>query len=413
MTSIGWDCCRHGEGARLAFQFAARSGSVRKCWWCALVHPPMLWRSVKIGIVVGSVLAVINHGGVLVRGEFQCALGPCWWRRIWQLPSIMVIGVGAALSTSLAVLGAFHRSLGLVARQDRCERFTAAGLAEIALGLYCALAAWLLVSDGQYTVAPFLALYAFGFLTVGGLTLSQSRGFAAARARGAAGPASVGAAALLLALTAVAPAGAGDTQAPLVEAGECWWRRSPDPTNPVACATCHFDREAVRGWAPSFPKFKPLPPPAARVMTLLQANAEAVERHYRLAAPLPVATAITAYLNTLASDLPLSPGMSTGQPVFPSRVRALEASVRRGEREFRTRCGACHDPGALSPALRTFPRMRAGTGEALERFLETHRVSSPRLGWDGQPMADLLAYLASRLGEQPVGPGPYARKEKP
>jgi len=69
MTAVEWDCCRHGEGARLAFQFATRSGSVRKCWRCALVHPPMLWRSVKIGIVVGTVLAVINHGGVLVRGE--------------------------------------------------------------------------------------------------------------------------------------------------------------------------------------------------------------------------------------------------------------------------------------------------------------------------------------------------------
>jgi hypothetical protein len=30
MTSIGWDCCRHGEGARLAFEFGARAGSVRK-----------------------------------------------------------------------------------------------------------------------------------------------------------------------------------------------------------------------------------------------------------------------------------------------------------------------------------------------------------------------------------------------
>ncbi len=74
MTAIEWGRCRHGERARLAFQFAARSGLVRKCWRCALVHPPMLWRSVKIGILVGTVLAVINHGGVLMRGELTSGI---------------------------------------------------------------------------------------------------------------------------------------------------------------------------------------------------------------------------------------------------------------------------------------------------------------------------------------------------
>ncbi|HET8576851.1 MAG TPA: glycosyltransferase [Methylomirabilota bacterium] len=375
---------------------------------------------------VGAVFMLATLGPATMLVYAQRALDPCWWRRIWQLPSIMVIGVGAALSTSLAVLGAFTGSgqefvrtpkFGITGKSGswRGNLYASGspwgGLAELALGLYCARATWLFVSDGQYTVAPFLALYALGFLAVGGLTLWQSRGFAAARTRAAAGRAPAAAAALLIAL--MAPARAEDTRAALVEAGERWWRQSPDPLNPVACATCHFDREAIRGWAPSFPKFKPLPPPAARVMTLLQANAEAVERHYRLAEPLPVATAITAYLDTLASDLPLSPGLSAGQPVFPSRVRALEASVRRGEREFRTLCGACHNPEAVSPALRTFPRTKEGKGETLERFLETHRASSPRLGWDGQPMADLLAYLASCLAGQPDGTRPNARREEP
>jgi len=61
--------------------------------------------------------------------------------------------------------------------------------------------------------------------------------------------------------------------------GERWWTRSPDPRNPVACATCHHDPALTRGWAAGFPKVKPLPPPHTRVMTLLQANAEAVARH--------------------------------------------------------------------------------------------------------------------------------------
>ena len=74
-----------------------------------------------------------------------------------------------------------------------------------------------------------------------------------------------------LGLSIAMPAG-GDAQT-LVEEGERWWRESPDPDNPEACATCHHDPRTTRGWAASFPKFRPLPPPHGRVMTLLQANA--------------------------------------------------------------------------------------------------------------------------------------------
>src|SRR3972149_11569926 len=86
----------------------------------------------------------------------------------------------------------------------------------------------------------------------------------------------------------------GSSLEQLVAEGERLWTKSPDPSNPVACATCHRDPAKTRGWAASFPKFKPLPPPHARVMTHLQANAEAVARHYRLADPLPAANGITA-----------------------------------------------------------------------------------------------------------------------
>jgi len=58
-------------------------------------------------------------------------------------------------------------------------------------------------------------------------------------------------AALLLAavgLPALAFAGSPD----LVAEGERWWTKSPDPANPVACATCHWDPAATRGWAASF-----------------------------------------------------------------------------------------------------------------------------------------------------------------
>ncbi len=207
---------------------------------------------------------------------------------------------------------------------------------------------------------------------------------------------------------------AGDDASPLVAEGERVWTRSPDPGNPVACATCHWDTGAVRYWAPSFPKCKPLPPPAARVMSLLQANAEAVERHYRACDPLPIATAITAYLTALGRDLPVTPGVTPDQPVFPERLQALAASVRRGGQGFIDHCRACHGLDDLAPALRRFPRPMEGTARSLEAYVESHS-EEPRLRWDGQPVADLMASLASRLAmEEGMRAGrDHPRKEQP
>ena len=235
---------------------------------------------------------------------------------------------------------------------------------------------------------------------------------------------------LLLAALAAGPragfiaAGATATSAPASTAqtpddalraeGERWWTRSPDPRNPVACATCHHDPALTRGWAAGFPKVKPLPPPHTRVMTLLQANAEAVARHYRVADPRPAATAITAYLTGEGAGLPISPGASPGQPVFPERIRDLARSVKRGERLFGRRCQQCHRESVVAPSVRAFPRARDGRVESLESFLERHGSPARPLAWDGPDMADLVAYAVSHLAGQPVGrQRDRTTKEKP
>ena len=200
----------------------------------------------------------------------------------------------------------------------------------------------------------------------------------------------------------------------LVAEGERLWTQSPDPSNPVACATCHRDPAKTRGWAASFPKFKPLPPPHSRVMTLLQANAEAVERHYRLADPLPAATAITAFLTAQAAGVPISPGISAGQPVFPVRMQALTASVARGGRLYARSCAQCHKPSVAAASVRAFPRVVEGRAESLEGFIERHQSLGQQLSWDGHAMADLIAYLMTQVAGSPVGlQTKHATKERP
>src|SRR5262249_645290 len=103
--------------------------------------------------------------------------------------AILVIGVGVAFSTSVAVLEAFAgRGRGFVRTpkfgiaggtgtwrgKEYGERALWGGAAEIALALYCAVATLLIWAGQQYAMVPFLALYTLGFLTVGTYTIVQS-----------------------------------------------------------------------------------------------------------------------------------------------------------------------------------------------------------------------------------------------
>ncbi|MGH7307861.1 MAG: hypothetical protein ACREK6_04125 [Candidatus Rokuibacteriota bacterium] len=204
-------------------------------------------------------------------------------------------------------------------------------------------------------------------------------------------------------LALVATAGAAERDA-LVAEGERWWRSSGDPRAPVACATCHHDPSETRGWAPSFPKFRPLPPPLGRVMTLLQANAEAVTRHYGHTDPRPAATAITAFLAAQADGLPPTPGRAERQPAFPARLRALGESVARGHRLYARRCAACHASAVIAPTLAAFPRAGGGRAKSLEDFLEEHAGGDGGLAWDSPAMADIIAYLVSDIAGRASSP---------
>ncbi len=139
------------------------------------------------GLVAASLaigVATVGPGSMLVYA--QRVLYPRWWRHAWGLAAIMILGVGVAWSTSLAVLGAFWGKNREFVRTPKFgigptgghwrgkaygDRRPWGGLVEIGLGLYCAWTSWLLVRGAHYGALPFLALYTAGFLTVGGLTI--------------------------------------------------------------------------------------------------------------------------------------------------------------------------------------------------------------------------------------------------
>jgi len=137
-----------------------------------------------LAVMVG--VATCGPGSMLLYAQ-RVLYGGCW-RQLWRLPTIMVIGVGVAWSTSVAVLG------GLWGRDREFVRtpkfgvgpggghwrgaayaagFRTGGLVELALGLYAGWVAWLALRAGRYAALPFLLLYTTGFLTVAWLAVAH------------------------------------------------------------------------------------------------------------------------------------------------------------------------------------------------------------------------------------------------
>ena len=85
-------CHRCGKNLahRNVFVFKARSSSgastdaglaneMNKCFSCAVQHPPMLKRSLIAAVVVGTILAALNHGDNILSGQWSEAL-------YWKIP---------------------------------------------------------------------------------------------------------------------------------------------------------------------------------------------------------------------------------------------------------------------------------------------------------------------------------------
>src|SRR2546425_203182 len=103
---------------------------------------------------------------------------------------------------------------------------------------------------------------------------------------------------------------------------------------------------------------------------------------------------------------PRAPGPGVGRRVSEGGLRPLADGVARGERLYASRCRSCHDLGDVPPAALRFPRAVNGQVESLERFLGGHPPGLSPLGWDGQPTADLIAFLISSVGGRPASGSP-------
>ena len=139
--------------------------------------------SILVDVSLAFTLGILGPGFLLLYA--QRVLDPGWLRRAWRLPTIMIIGVGVAWSTSLAVLDALWRKDLEFARTPKfgigpagghwrgkayVDRRLWGGFIEVVLGLYCGWSTWLFFDHQSYAAVPFLALCTTGFLTVGTLT---------------------------------------------------------------------------------------------------------------------------------------------------------------------------------------------------------------------------------------------------
>jgi len=159
-----------------------------------LVTPVVLARTRSGNVpyaVADAILFVLATSAVMVYfASGQRELRRDWKGRLSYLPFVMSLGIGLSVTNTRAVLEALagHRSPFHRTPKFRIERrgdgwreklyrapLNAWALLEIALGLYFAWGIVTVARAKAYASLPFFALYLFGFLYVGILSLSHAR----------------------------------------------------------------------------------------------------------------------------------------------------------------------------------------------------------------------------------------------
>ena len=78
-TRRGWGFAFKVAPPLAGKEVATQLGEGFKCARCALLHKPMLWRSLTVALVVGTALTLLNHGDTILAGHWRSAL-------YWKIP---------------------------------------------------------------------------------------------------------------------------------------------------------------------------------------------------------------------------------------------------------------------------------------------------------------------------------------
>lgn len=85
---------------RHAYEFRVDDGTGQDCLTCALRRGPLVRRSLMVAIVVGTLLAAINQGNVVIGGDFPDSLA-------WKIP--LTYTVPYCVATFGAIMNARKR----------------------------------------------------------------------------------------------------------------------------------------------------------------------------------------------------------------------------------------------------------------------------------------------------------------
>lgn len=138
-----------------------------------------LWHGFILAILVTSMLS-----SNILYTVSQKAITRKWWKKMFLLPALMVVGVGLAINNTKAVLEALlgHPSefvrtpkKGDQAKVNYKVRFPWMVILELMLGIYCSVTLLSYLGLDKILIGPFIAIYALGFLCVGIWTLVQSK----------------------------------------------------------------------------------------------------------------------------------------------------------------------------------------------------------------------------------------------
>ena len=95
-----------------SYELRRHGAKVLRCLRCALIYRPLVFRSMVISLVVGTLLTAINQGNLVIQGNFPAALA-------WKIP--LTYAVPYCVATTGAILNARTRGIQFAGSDQQDE----------------------------------------------------------------------------------------------------------------------------------------------------------------------------------------------------------------------------------------------------------------------------------------------------